>query len=172
MKIAHYIGDHEDDSLLVRKGWDLVRWGQKGPFDHVTHTEAILQEYPDGSVLIGSSTLRKEAPGGRSGVRIKHVRMKPSDWVITEVKRFNRHAALEWFMDNEGKRYDIRGVLATLLPGSQQDDKYHCVGAVAASVSFMTPDLWTPSEWASICHSLGTDVTAQHFNRTSRWGQA
>jgi hypothetical protein len=169
MKVAHYIGDHEDDSWLVRKGWDLVRWGQKGPFDHVTHTEAILQEYPDGSVLIGSSTLRKEFKG-RSGVRIKHVRLKPTDWLITEVKSFNRHTALDWFADNEGSRYDVRGVLATLLPGSEQPERYHCTGAVAASVGFLTPDHWTPAQWASICMSLGKDVTAQHFNKTSRWG--
>lgn len=68
MKVAHYIGSHEKDTLTVRIGWWLTRFVQKGKYKQVTHSEAILAEHEDGSVTIGSSTLRKETPDGKAGV--------------------------------------------------------------------------------------------------------
>lgn len=42
MKIAHYIGDHAGDTLLVRTSWALTRLVQRGDWRNVTHCEAIL----------------------------------------------------------------------------------------------------------------------------------
>jgi hypothetical protein len=50
MKIACYIGSHKKDRLSVRLGWMLVRLVQRGHFCNVTHVEAILAEYDDGTV--------------------------------------------------------------------------------------------------------------------------
>ena len=55
MLIAHFVGDHAKDTLLTRAGWWLTRLAQKGPYDNVTHMEAIHELHEDGSVTIASA---------------------------------------------------------------------------------------------------------------------
>lgn len=71
MKIALYIGNHTKDNPSVRLGWWLTRLVQKGEFSDVTHVEAILAEHEDGSVTIGSASIRD------GGVRTKRCTLAP-----------------------------------------------------------------------------------------------
>lgn len=163
MIIAHYIGSHARDAWGVRIGWAATRFAQKGPYGIVTHTEAVLAQHADGSVTIGSATLRPEAADGGNGVRCKSVRLVPGNWLMVDVPAFDVMRAVEWFEAHRGQRYDTRGALACLLPGKGQADRWYCTESVAASVGWQTPDAWCPAEWAAITLSIGRDVTRDFF---------
>lgn len=163
MLIAHYIGNHRHDSLTVRLGWAVTRLAQKGAFDRATHTEAILRQCPDGRVLLGSSTLRPEAAGGRAGVRTKFSKLTPGNWLIHDVPQWDADKSLRWFVDHDGEPYDVRGALAAVLPGHGSKTRRYCTEAVAESVGFADAGQWSPAEWAAITASIGRDVTAEFF---------
>jgi hypothetical protein len=154
---ALYIGDHSGDTLSVRAGWALTRMVQRGAYRQVTHTEMILDEMADGSVLIGSSSLRD------GGVRIKKAKLNPAHWLIVDVPSWDIGQSFNWFIKHKGDKYDLWGALATVLPSSQYYDRWYCNEACAASVGIVEPQLFGPAQYAAISMSLGRDVTAEFF---------
>lgn len=164
MKIAHYIGDHAGDTLMVRTGWALTRMVQRGDYRAVTHTEAILGERTDGSVVIASATMRREGADGRNGVRIKHgVHLNPAHWLIADVPLWSEASSAQWFAKNNGKPYDLRGAWATVLPGRADDSRSFCTRAVGDSVGLLCARIFGPAQFAAITFTLGRDVTAEFF---------
>jgi hypothetical protein len=161
MLIAHYIGNHSADPLNVRLGWACVRLVQKGAFSRVTHCEAILREYGAGVADIASSSLRD------GGVRKKeNVALDPGNWKIADVPLFDAAKAAEWFAEHDGAPYDFRGALATVLPGRTQAGHFFCNYSVGAAPGvLLTPECFTPAQFAAICFSLGRDVTDEFFNK-------
>jgi len=157
LKTALYIGNHSGDALSVRAGWALTRMVQRGLYQRVTHTEMILDEMAGGSVLIGSSSLRE------GGVRIKKAKLTPGHWMIVDVPSWDSGQSFNWFIKYKGDKYDLRGALATVLPGSQYFDRWYCNEACAASVGIVEPQLFGPAQFAAITMSLGRDVTDDFF---------
>jgi len=159
MKIACYIGDHAKDDILTRIGWAGTRIVQKGLYAQVTHTEAILVVHVDGTVDIGSATLRENK------VRIKErVRLNHKHWLIADVPQWDAAEARKWFVKNKGKRYDWRGAFVSWLPIMwQRDDQLFCSESIAAAVGMKTPSLYGPSLLADVAFSQGRDVTAEFF---------
>lgn len=154
MKVALYIGNHTKDEPSVRLGWWLTRLVQKGQYSNVTHVEAILAEHEDGSVTIGSSTLRKEAKNKKSGVRTKQTKLNPDHWIIIDVPHWDAVKAAQWFADHDGEDYDWRGAFASCMPFSWgRKNEWFCNGAVAASVDHNSPEIFGPAQFASICHT-------------------
>lgn len=171
MLIACYIGDHAKDDILTRIGWTGTRIVQKGLYAQVTHTEAILAVHADGTVDIGSATLRENR------VRVKeHVRLNPRHWLIADVPQWDVDAAHDWFMEHYGERYDIRGAFASWTPIMwQRDNQWFCSESIAAAVGMKTPSLYGPSLLADVAFSQGRDVTAEFFRMSandSRFVQA
>lgn len=157
MLIAHYTGDHAGEHWTTRAGVMLTRLGQKGPLSHITHTEAIHDQHSDGSVTIASASLRD------GGVRSKRVTLNPSNWIITDVWQWDVAQSVLLLERTRGWPYDLRGALATVLPGRPSDAAYFCnrwVGQpyLKASGSF------GPHHFAAICLSIGQDVTTDFFN--------
>lgn len=149
MKIALYIGNHDKDSWTVRLGWWLTRLVQKGSYSNVTHVEAILKEWDDGSVTIASASLRD------GGVRMKRCILTPGHWDIVDVPRWDVERAEQWFVEHDGEPYDWRGAFATCMPFSWDEYKqWFCNGAVGAAVGLECPEIFGPSQFAAICHSL------------------
>lgn len=162
MLIAHYIGNHAKDTLTVRTGWALIRLAQKGDYDRVTHSEAILKTYRVSGVAdIASSSLRD------GGVRRKNtIALDPASWMIVDVPTWDAAKAALWFEQHDGAPYDLRGALATVLPGRSQDGHFFCNYAVgAAPGSLLTPECFTPAQFAAITLSIGQNVTDQFFGR-------
>lgn len=156
MRIAFYIGNHAADSWPVRLGCYLTRLAQKGEFKKATHCEAIHEELPDGSCVIASSSLRD------GGVRLKTVTLNPENWRIVNVHQWNVKKSIELMSITKGEPYDLRGALATVLPGKQQTGRWFCnewIGApyLQASYSFQT------AQFMAICLSLGAEVTQEFF---------
>lgn len=158
MLVALYIGNHRRDTLAVRAGWALTRLVQKGEFSRVTHCEAVLEQWPDGTVDLGSSSLRD------GGVRIKSgVRLDPASWWLVDVTQWDDGAAWRWFRAHDGAPYDRRGAVATVLPGRHQDGEFFCNEAVGAAVGLRAPNTFTPAQFAAICFTLGRNVTGRFF---------
>lgn len=148
MKVALYVGDHAGDDWLVRRTCRVIRWVQKGPYRMVTHVEAILEEYDDGSVKIASSSLRD------GGVRSKQVKLTPGNWVIIDVPLWDVERARAWFALHDGQPYDWRGAAATQLPGYGREREWFCNEAVGASVGLRHPENFGPHQFASIAVSI------------------
>ena len=166
MKIACYIGSHKKDRLSVRLGWALVRFVQRGHFCNVTHVEAILAEYDDGTVDIGSSSLRD------GGVRIKYrVHLNPENWLIIDVPVFNTSRAVRWFNKHNGEKYDTLGAVASALPFRLNSaNKWFCNEAVGAAAGLNSPEIFGPAQFASVCATLGNLVFPKKEVKFSRSG--
>lgn len=158
MRVALYIGDHKDDTLTVRLGWWLTRLVQKGEFYNVTHVEAILAEHDDGTVTIGSASIRD------GGVRTKRCFLNPEHWIIVDVPKWSVIKARKWFEDYKGDQYDIRGAFATAWPIQwTQKDRWFCNQAVGASANVNSPEIFGPSQFASMAVSMGSIITTEFF---------
>jgi hypothetical protein len=157
MKTALFIGNHSGDTLPVRAGWALTRMVQRGIYQLVTHTEMIYDELADGSVVIASASLRD------GGVRTKTAKLTPGNWLIVDVPSWSVDQSRDWFAEHDGELYDLRGAVATVLPGSQYSDRWYCNEACAASVGIVEPQLFGPAQYAAIAMSLGKDVTDDFF---------
>lgn len=156
MLVAHYIGSHTQDTLSVRIGWALTRYTQSGEYGHVTHSEAIHHLYQDGSILMASSSKRD------GGVRAKQARLNPENWMIVDCPNWPVSASIDLLEKTEGQGYDLRGALATRLPGNHQSDRWFCnewVGFpfVPASQTF------GPHHFCALTLSQGKDITVQFF---------
>lgn len=159
MRIALYIGDHKGDAPHVRLGWWVTRLVQKGKYKQVTHVEAILDEHEDGTVTIGSASLRD------GGVRTKErVRLNPRHWLIADVPQWDVESAREWFIEHDGEPYDWRGAFATCMPFSWDIlGQWFCNGATGASGGLQDSEKFGPAQFAAICFSFGRDVTEEFF---------
>lgn len=151
-----YIGNHRKDAPLVRAGWWLTRKLQQGPYARVTHVEGILDEYADGSVLIGSASLRD------GGVRDKVSRLNRAHWIIADVSQWDVRKSHEHMERTRGNKYDARGAVASVFLGSQDPDREFCNEHVGAP-HLKASGTFSPSQFAAICLSLGQDVTAEFF---------
>jgi hypothetical protein len=157
MLVALYIGTHANDKLHVRLAWYLTRLAQKGPLDIVTHVEAIHAQHADGTVTIASASLRDK------GVRVKRVALNPLHWIIVDVPQWEVARSILWFAKHLNELYDIRGALATVLPGSNVSDRWFCNESVGASIGLRCPETFGPHQFAAVALTLGTDITDQFF---------
>lgn len=152
MLVAHYIGDHKGDTLLARTGWYVTRRTQKGRFGYVTHTEAIHDLHPDGSVTIASASLRDK------GVRPKTTYLNPEHWLIADVDEWHVQASRDLLVKTKGMQYDWRGAWATRMPGSENPDQWFCNEWVAYPY-LRAAATFGPHHLAAITFSIGRDVT-------------
>lgn len=157
MKVAHYTGDHTGNDWMARLGVSLTRLGQKGPYGHITHTEAIHAEHADGTVTIASSSFRD------GGVRSKRTWLNPAHWLITDVPQWDVGQSVALLKHTEGWPYDLRGALATMLPGRPSDIAYFCNRWVSTPY-LQAAGSFGPHHLAAICMSIGQDATTEFFN--------
>ena len=162
MKIALYIGDHKKDTLTGRIGWALIRYTQTGKYKHITHAEAIHDEYADGTVLIASASLRD------GGVRRKRVKLDAKNWLIVSVRRWDVEKSKLFYENTKNFAYDWRGALATKLPAlGQKQSAYFCNEHVGAPF-LQDSETFAPQQFAAICMSLGEDITTEFFSGEGR----
>jgi hypothetical protein len=154
MLIAHYIGNHAKDSFSVRCGWWLTRKAQKGPYGGVTHCEAIHEVFDNGSVTIASASLRD------GGVRAKNTWLTPGNWLVVDVPAWDVRASAALLFRTAGQPYDLRGAIATELPGCPQEGRWFCNEWVGYPY-LKAPATFGPHQFAAITLSLGKDVTTE-----------
>jgi len=165
VKVCLFIGNHTKDTPGVRLGHWLTLATQKGGC-RVTHGEAIVREHADGTVDIASATLRKEAPGGKTGVRIKErVQLQRGNWRIVDVPQINTADAIYWFILHDGDGYDARGAFASVLPiWWSSKDKFFCYQAVCESAGIVHGESFTGPTFEAMLLKFGLDVTEEFFN--------
>jgi hypothetical protein len=149
MKIAFYIGDHAKDTVLVQAGWWLTRLAQKGPYSHITHCEAIHEEYKDGSVLIAGASARD------AGVRSKVVKLNTEKWIVVDIPQWDVQLSIDLLARTRGHSYDWVGAIATALPGKARDNSWFCNEWVSEPY-LLSSSNFGPHQLAAICLSIGT----------------
>lgn len=157
MLTAHYTGPAKPGAFS-RLGWWLTRTGQKKPYAHVTHTEAIHALYNDGSVLMASSSVADH------GVRVKRVVLDPSHWIVVDVPLWEVQESIDYFAKQiaAGTGYDLFGAAASLLPGKEKGNKLFCTEAVLAPF-VPAAHYYFPAVGLSTCLGLGEEVTEDFF---------
>lgn len=160
MKVALYIGDHATDGWLVRAGWAITRFVQKGPYSGVTHVEAIHAEHGDGSVTIASASVRD------GGVRQKRTVLEPTHWRIVEVPSWPLSSSLDLLHRTNGLPYDWRGAIATAFLGSQDNRRWFCNEWVGHPY-LMASANFGPHQFAAVALSLGRETTVDFFKSRS-----
>jgi hypothetical protein len=171
--IACYVGDHDGDGLLAELGVWIIRWAQRGAmFSDTTHMEQVLVLHPDGSVDIGSATLRKEHPvTGQNGVRIKrNVHLTPGHWRIYFCERqgplFDPERPAVVLAAEDGKRYDLAGAIASaVLRVRQALGRWFCSEIVMHIAGFLDAWIFTPARAEAVVASFGREITEEFFNR-------
>jgi len=165
MKVALFTGNHTKDAPGVRLGHWLTLATQKGGC-RVTHGEAIVREHADGTVDIASATLRKEAPGGKTGVRIKErVRLQRGNWRIFDMPMLDSEESLAWFMNHKGAGYDRRGAFVSVLPfWWSTEDEFFCYHSICESVKIKYGAAQTGPTFEAMMERFGLDVTEEFFN--------
>lgn len=169
--IAFYTGDHAGDGLAARAGVAIIRWAQKGArFAETSHCEHIVAVHADGTVDIGSATLRKEHPTtGQNGVRIKRgVRLNPEHWRVYWCPKqgalFDPQLALDVLQRQDGKRYDLLGAVASaVLRVGHAVARWFCSEIVMTCAGFIDGWQFTPARAEAVIASYGTDITAAFF---------
>lgn len=156
MLVALYIGDHAKDGIMTRIGCWLTRLAQKGPFDQVTHIEAIHDEHPDGSVTISSASLRD------GGVRSKQVTLDAAHWLIVDMSQWNVVDSKELLLKTDGQPYNWRGALALFLPGSPISGTWFCNQWVSEPY-LLASETFSPAQLAAIVISQGEEITSEFF---------
>lgn len=169
--IAFYTGDHAGDGLGARLGVALIRWAQKGAaFADATHCEQVIGLNPDGSVDIGSATLRREHPvTGHNGVRVKRgVHLNAAHWRVYWCPQtgalFDPQTARDILDRQDGKRYDLRGAVASaVLRVRQSANRWFCSEIVMACAGFLDTWLFTPARAEAVIAAHGRDITDDFF---------
>lgn len=170
--IAFYTGDHAGDGLAARLGVAIIRWAQKGAqFADTSHCEQILARHPDGSVDIGSATLRREHPvTGNNGVRVKRrVMLNAAHWRVywcsQQGKLFDPDMARAVLDRQDGKRYDLVGAVASaVLRLRHAVARWFCSEIVMACAGFIDGWLFTPARAEAVVASYGEDITNVFFS--------
>jgi hypothetical protein len=156
VKIAHYIGRHQNDDIFTRIGWACTRAVQRGNFKQCTHVEAILAEHEDGEVTIASSSLRD------NGVRAKKTKLSRGSWIIADVPQWQVQKSANLLSETYGAQYDLFGAFATVFPTRQNKKKFFCTEWVAYPY-LQSPHIFGPAQFAAITLSIGQDITEQFF---------
>jgi hypothetical protein len=148
MIVLGYVGNHSNDTFLVRAGWAITRLVQRGEFEKVTHVEACFGFSETGCAHIGSSSLRDD------GVRTKHVFLTNNHWAAIDVPVWDADKSLAFIKAQSGGKYDTRGALATVLLGAQDGARWFCNEIVGASVGLVSPEIYGPAQFMAIAASM------------------
>lgn len=118
-------------------------------------TEPINNEYWCGSSVFGekmpnhskdpSNPTRRAGEGG--GVRLKRIDVSSNKWMTVRIDSTYARAAAQWFVDNQGVKYDyllIAKYALWVLPHNK-DDRVMCSESVAAALGITEPHRIDPA---------------------------
>lgn len=133
MQIAFYKGTRPGLAGIYNR---LVAWWTKSPYSHV---ELVL--------ATGRSWSASFEDGG---VRSKLIDFDPKKWDLIEVPAHLEPAAVAWFTQHRGAKYDLRGNLQFILaPAGESKNRWFCSEAVAAALGIPDPWRYDPGTLAS-----------------------
>ncbi len=111
----------------------LVRWIEGGPYSHCE--------------LVFASGMAASASWMDGGVRLKRIDFDPSRWDLVELSnQLDEEAALAWFEQRLGARYDLAGNIRFVLtwwPHSRT--RWFCSEAIGAALGVPSPEDFGPN---------------------------
>lgn len=139
MKIASYKAIRPGFSGLFSR---LVRWWTSSPY---SHTELIFSDGVSGS----SSFLDK-------GVRLKSISYDKDHWDFFELPNYlDENQARWWFERNQGKKYDVLGLIGFVWKrGTQDRDKWYCNEAIGESLCIEDPWRFDPASFVTLIKEI------------------
>lgn len=144
MQIAFYKGTRPGLPGLFNRA---VRWWTRGPY---SHCEIVLWRLSDGRAVCGS------AANLDGGVRRKIIDLDPAHWDVVDIPWANQSAALTWFAEHEGERYDMAGLFGFVWRRGDGDrGRWYCSEACAAALGFDEPWRFCPNTLAAVIRSMG-----------------
>lgn len=83
-----------------------------------------------------------------SGVRVKYINLTTDSWDLFDLPDYyNQEAALTWFIENIGKKYDWIGAVISILPFQMNiPNKFFCSEACATMLGLSDPKSYTPQK--------------------------
>ena len=104
-----------------------------------SHCEAVVAEFPDGSVTCWSASFMDK------GIRPKTMILNPDNWDTLEIEA-DVTQVQAWFASRNGTAYDWWGLMGFIFrPIKGSDVKQFCSGALAASVGLPEPWRFDPN---------------------------
>lgn len=138
MKIAFYKGPGKLFDHVIR-AWT------RGPY---SHAEVVFDDDLSGPVLCASSSALD------GGVRFKRMFLSPDRWDIIDVPAFDTAAALQWFVDHDGLKYDYLGLFSVWTPVKHSRQRWYCTESIAAAANIKDPWRWDPNRFACLVLAL------------------
>lgn len=125
----------------------FVSWWTSGPYSHV---EAVFDGFRDmrGPVLCGSSSFID------GGVRRTMIELTPDKWDILDVPAIDGVQVLDWFIDHDGAKYDVIGLLSTSCPIRHSWWRYFCNEAIGEAGGLHEAWRFNPNSFARILERL------------------
>lgn len=92
------------------------------------------------------------------GVRRKDIALVPEKWRIYELPG-DWQTAEQWYALNKGKKYDLRGFIAGVVPpAGETRGRLFCSEVGAEIVGLPEPWLFFPREFEAVCRLLGRRI--------------
>lgn len=121
-----------------------VSWWKRGPY---SHCELVVNRNEIGESLCYSSSFQD------GGVRRKWIDLKADHWDLVKVTvtEHEAAAAVQWFEDHLGQKYDVAGLVGFVWgPWAERPDHWFCNEAVGASLGVQTPWRFDPNALAAL----------------------
>jgi hypothetical protein len=113
----------------------LVSWWTRSEY---SHCEVVLGHAVGGLTLCGSASFMD------GGVRVKAIHLDPVKWDVLDVQG-DLNAARQWFADNNGRRYDARGIFGFVWSASRDSrGRLFCSEACAAALGLKGGERFSP----------------------------
>lgn len=148
MKIAFYRGTRPGLAGIYNR---LVAWWTKSPYSHVE--------------LVLSTGRSWSASFEDGGVRSKLIDFDPKKWDLVDVPAHLEPAAVAWFTQHRGAKYDLLGNLQFVIaPVGHSKKRWFCSEAVAAALGIPDPWRYDPGTLASSLTMYKQPTTSGLFN--------
>ena len=130
MRVALYYGRKKDNPSSKLFDW-LVCWWTNSPY---SHCELVIHD------ICYSSSARD------GGVRAKKIDLDSGHWNVFEITG-DKQAALSWFKDHDGDKYDVAGLFGFVLPVKTNNrSRWFCSEACAAALQIPFPWHFSPDD--------------------------
>lgn len=111
-------------------------------FIHLAICLRTLSKYSHAELVIDDKCYSSSFLDG--GVRSKYINLTTGRWVVYDLSNIDKSYAINWYENNKHAKYDVKGILAWLIPFIEHDmSKFVCFEAVGSMLNIDNPHTLT-----------------------------